>query len=189
MNADTKSTRRVSPQYREDLADFLLRTAGLAALLSLMLMAGPLVVQSLWALDPLRLDRSAVFTLAIMPFLGIALLVALVVSAAVTLCLGAALAAVFRSLGIGAIGTRVEALRFGAAGGAVVALVEAIAILIHWSGYTGAPRELGAEYAFILQNPPPIFVNALKVAFDLVATLGIGALSGWLAWRPPRGRR
>ncbi len=186
MNTDTKSGCRSSPPFREDLADFLLRTSGIAAVLSLLLMFGPAVLPSLLPPDLDNIGGPTELLLIFWPFLVIVILISLLVSAAVTLCLGATLATACNRLGIGTIGTRQEALRFGAIGGAVIALAEAIVILLHWSSYTGEPRALGAEYAFILENPAPTFDNALKVTLDLVATLGIGALSGWLAWRPPR---
>jgi len=186
MNTDTKSGRRASPQFREDLADFLLRTSGIAALLSLLLMFGPSAFPSLWPPDLNAIAGAIGLLLLFFPYLVIVILVSLLVSAAVTLCLGATLAAACNRIGISTIGTRKEALRFGAIGGAVIALVEAIVILLHWSSYAGEPRILGEGYAFILENSAPTFDNALKVVFDIVATLAIGALSGWLAWRPPR---
>jgi lysylphosphatidylglycerol synthetase-like protein (DUF2156 family) len=186
MNAATKAKRPPSPQDREDLADFLLRTAGFAALLSLLLMFGPPVLLSLWPPNLTSITASIGLLILSFPYLIIVILIALLVSAAVTLCLGAVLAAACRARGIGTIGTRMEAMRFGAIAGAVIALVEAIVILLYWTSYTGPSRELGAGIAFFLQNPPPYLRHALKVMFDMAATIGIGALSGWLAWRPPR---
>lgn len=186
MNAKSKSTHQTPPLYREDLADFLLRTSGIAALLSLLLMFGPIVLPSLLPPDLDTIGGPVGLLLIFWPFLVFVILVSLLVSAAVTLCLGATLAAALNALRISTIGTRTEALRFGAIGGAVIALAEAIVILLHWSNYTGEPRALGAGFAFILENSAPTLGNALKVAFDLVATLGIGAISGWLAWRTPR---
>lgn len=186
MNTATKSMTPPSPQAREDLADFLLRTAGFAALLSLLLMFGPPVLLSLWPPDSNSIAASIGLLILSFPYLVIVVLIALLVSAAVTLCLGAVLAAACKARGIGTIGTRREAMRFGAIAGAVIALVEAIVILLYWASYTGPSRELGAGIAFILENPPPYLGHALKVAFDLAATVGVGALSGWLAWRPPK---
>lgn len=180
------ATRQPPSLYREDLADFLLRTSGIAAPLSLLLMFGPPILPSLWPPDLKAIGGSIGVLLLFFPYLVIVILISLLVSAAVTLCLGATLAAACNRIGISTIGTRKEALRFGAIGGAVIALVEAIVILLHWSSYAGEPRTLGAGYAFILENPAPTFDNALKVTLDLVATLAIGALSGWLAWRQPR---
>lgn len=186
MNAATKSLTPPSPQDREDLADFLLRTAGFAALLSLLLMFGPPVLLSLWPPNLNSITASIGLLILTFPYLIIVIMIALLVSAAVTLCLGAVLAAACRARGIGTLGTRMEAMRFGAIAGAVIALVEAIVILLYWTSYTGPSRELGAGIAFLLQNPPPYLGHALKVMFDMAATIGIGALSGWLAWRPPR---
>jgi hypothetical protein len=79
--------------------------------------------------------------------------------------------------------TRGQATMIGAAVGTIVVVAE---LLFLGFGPTGSGNGSLFGLAFLEENGSPTAITWTKLFFDLGCTIGIGALSGRLAWREPR---
>jgi len=168
--------------------DFLVRTGMIAGPLSLVLMFTPLVcimtgnllAGLTYDIEPWAFAQFA--AVMFVPVLAIVAFIAIVV----TLPVGGLLLWLCWRANVDPVASRWNATRFGAAGGALIALIETVSFL--------TPLNAGIVVADYF--PPwglglgtagePTVLTWLKFAADLIVTVLIGAISACLAWRRPR---
>ncbi len=167
----------------QNAGDFLFRVALVSALLSIaVVLAPPLLV----ALPYVRIPPLGDVFIGLLFFVvGAAWLgaIAVMVATTVVIVVGIPLWQIFHR---DETWTRHRAALLGAAGGAIISAVEVAYLVVKlWSGPSYIPDGFSpAGLAFGSDGAPGVF-TWLKLALDVVLTIGIGALSARWAWRPP----
>lgn len=166
--------------------DFLTRTGVFAGPLSLALMvtpymfviAGDLLAGRSYAIDPWALVQSAALTIPLF------ILAAACLAIVVTLPLGGILLWLCWLADVDPVATRWNATRFGALGGALVALIEIASVLISFSTNVFVVDHIAPTGLAFGNAGEPTLLTWLKFAADLIVTVLIGSVSARLAWRP-----
>ncbi len=165
--------------------DFLVRTGMLAAPLSLALMFTPyfcIVVGNLLAGFTYDIDLWALAQFVAIMFVPLLVIVAFI-AIVVTLPVGGFLLWLCWRANIDPVASRWNAMRFGAAGGALVALIEAAVVLAQLRAGVVISNYVSIWGLAFGNAGEPTLLTWLKFAADLIVTVLIGAVSACLAWR------